>query len=141
MKIAALLLVVLSLAGCTDYPHADLMDVIAEASRRAPLPVPGEFEFEVQNTGMDNGWLYLNSERDYRDPRNVSIALSPDQQDALSRRFSADLPSYFKGKRVLADGVAKRVRIEFFCGEASSIGYYYQTHIRVAEPQDVRLLD
>ena len=41
-----------------------------------PAGVGGVFELVVRSTGRQGQFLYLHSEADYRDPRNLTIAIA-----------------------------------------------------------------
>ncbi|MGN0861908.1 MAG: hypothetical protein ACI4N1_01125, partial [Stenotrophomonas koreensis] len=53
------------------------MAVMLAAAAGPGRGVDGVFALTVRASGSDRGQLYLNSERDYRNPRNLSIALTP----------------------------------------------------------------
>ena len=142
MKCAAIALILAStLAACaavSDASHITPEQAVLQAAAAAPRYVAGVFEMEVKTTGTQNGVVYLNSEADYRDQRNLTIAISP---QAVSR-FSAsgiDPLQAFTGKRVLVKGAASRVTIFMFMDNKKSDKYYYQTHVAVLDPQQITL--
>lgn len=57
------------------------------AAKAAPEGVPGIFALRVQATGTQSGRFYLNSELDYRDQRNLTIALGPQVAVQLAERL------------------------------------------------------
>ena len=61
------------------------------AADKAPDRVPGVFVLNVQASGRSNGDLYLNSETDYRDQRNLSIRILPKAQDELRKSMATIL--------------------------------------------------
>ena len=68
------------------------------AAEVAPQGVSGLFEMTVRGSGIaDAGRLYLNSQPDYRDPRNLSVVLTPAIQAQLRERFSADPAEFLDG--------------------------------------------
>lgn len=118
--------------------------IIADAAVRAAQDDPargitGTFALKVQAIGSDHGIVYLNSERDYRHPLNISLAISSTLQPALEDTLGVTLAT-LQGQQVLVKGTARRVRIAFFGANGRpSSKYYYQTHIRVTDPGQVQL--
>lgn len=109
------------------YPAQAVMNAAAVA----PMSVHGVFEMKVRGTGRKNGWLFLNSEADYRDPRCLTIAISPILQKELLERFGIAPETHLSGKTIAVLGGAKRVRIDFTNNGRSTDKYYYQTHVRL----------
>src|SRR5690606_32596351 len=94
--------------------------------------VTGVFVMTVKATGRTNK-LHLNSEADYRDPRNLSIAVMPRATEDLEAILQAPAEVALEGKRILVSGTARRTRIDFVVGGKPSGKYYYQTHVRVTD--------
>lgn len=147
-----MLLAAALLAGCAGrparpaQPAADAapwiapMQAVQLAAAASGRDVSGVFALTVQATGEDRGRLFLNSERDYRDPRNLSIAVDPQAEAGLAQRFGTPLQATLRGKRLLVSGAARRVRIDFTVDGKPSGKYYYQTHVRVTDPDQIRAL-
>lgn len=93
----------------------------------------------VRATGRERGRVYLNSERDYRDQRNLTISIDPATSKALERRLGSRPDDFFKGKLIEVRGAAERVRIGFFEDGKPTGLYYYQTHVRVRDPNQIIL--
>ena len=93
----------------------------------------------VQSTGRQNHILYLNSELDYRDQRNLTIAILPTAIAPLEARFGQDLDRFFVGKNIVVSGAAQRVKIAFFSNGQLTDKYYYQTHVDVRDADQLRL--
>lgn len=93
----------------------------------------GVFEFEVQNAAMVRGRLILNSERDYRDRRNVSVKFHPELLVLMQSQHGLDLESYFKGKTITVKGTANRAVIKAKDSDGKILFPYYQTHINVSD--------
>jgi hypothetical protein len=110
---------------------------ILRAADAAPRAVPGDFVMHVAATGRQDGRIYLNSERDYRDQRNLTVAIEPQAIPLLERKFGASPDAYFRGKWIEVRGAAQRVRIDFIAGGRPTSKYYYQTHVRVADPSQI----
>ena len=102
----------------------------------------GEFAFVVRATGWDNGKLYLNSEQDYRDPRNLSIAIEPDVASRMVGGAAKDAQQSYVGRIVVVRGLARTTRIEFIDQADKPSGkYYYQTQVSVGRPEQLRWVD
>jgi hypothetical protein len=115
-------------------------EAVQLAAARAPNGVPGTFELRVQATGRQDGYLYLNSEADYRDQRNLSIAISPAAARALTAKFRQDPAVALKGKQLLVSGDATRVTIHFVVNGRTTSKYYYQTQVAVNDAAQIELL-
>jgi hypothetical protein len=75
------------------------MQAIEKAAALAPKGIKGFFELNVKATGKPNGVIYLNSELDYRDPRNISIAIHPKVVEPFKEKYGQDPDVYLKGKK------------------------------------------
>ena len=58
--------------------------------------------------------MYLNSETDYRDQRNLTIAITPAAAGALAARLGAPPAVALEGRRIVVVGVAGLVKFVFF---------------------------
>ena len=111
---------------------------VMNAAEVAPQGVSGLFEMTVRGSGVaDAGRLYLNSQPDYRDPRNLSVVLTPAIQAQLRERFGADPAEFLDGKRIAVRGTARRVRIVFVANGRPTEKYYYQTHLVLQRASDL----
>jgi hypothetical protein len=154
MKHPALILVLLAIAltGCAAAPTQDARadpavaatlspkQAVMMAAEAAPKGVDGVFELEVRGSGRDRFRTYLNSEADYRDQRNLTIALSPAAVEALRQRLGADPADALRGRRIIVTGTAERVRIDFTGNGMPTGKYYYQTHVRVTGAVQIMVL-
>ena len=77
--IAAFVSAITLLAACQSLPATSLrrrpmtpMEAVEKSAARAE-GVTGVFELVVRATGTDRGQIFLNSQEDYRDRRNVSL--------------------------------------------------------------------
>jgi hypothetical protein len=120
------------------YPE----EAVMKAADAAPGFVTAVFDFTVRRAEQVGTDFFLNSEEDYRDPRNVSVVLDPEVQRQLRNSYGNDLSGYFLGHHLLALGAVRRVQIDFIDDRGKSSGkYYYQTHIRVASPRQLERTD
>ena len=115
-------------------------DAILAAADAAPRAVPGRFILPVRASGMDNGRLYLNSEYDYRDQRNVSVSISPRAIVQLQRLYGTDPGAALRGRTLRIEGAARRVRIDFTGNGRPTGKYYYQTHIDVLDAAQITVV-
>jgi hypothetical protein len=94
----------------------------------------------VQATGVSHGHVFLNSELDYRDPRNLSINIDIAAAKQMARQYGSPPDQFFKGKRILVSGTARRVPIVFLDHYHHPTGqYYFQTHVWVRLLSQIRL--
>lgn len=149
MKVSAiaLSLFIVGAAGCASAPEpATAGNEIASAqavqmaAAAAPAGVSGVFAVQVQATDTSNGITYLNSEMDYRDQRNLSIAIEPLAARQLEAQLGSPPAVALKGKRLLVNGVASRVTIAFIVDGKATDKYYYQTHVTVTDPKQIQIL-
>ncbi len=128
----------LGLSACAGTVHSFITPeqaVIAAAAR----PTAGAFRFVVRATGRQDFLLYLNAQPDYRDQRNLSVEVPPAVELELGQRFGADVPTFLRGRTIVVRGIARRVAIDFTAGGRPTGKYYYQTHVRLEEADDLSL--
>ena len=141
MRVISLIGFLLLLASCQSGPLAPNLaavpgmtaaQAVIAAADAAPRGVPGDFALVVRRAEMVGPRLYLNSEADYRDQRNLSIAIQAHALPGLRARFGKDLRAALVGRDIRVRGVARRVRIGIFKdnGKRTRL-YYYQTHVVV----------
>jgi len=130
-----------ALAGCaTAVPDGGYMfpvEAIARANAAAPSGVPGRFALRVRASGRQSGMVYLNSEDDYRDQRNLTVAIAPPAQRMFAELNGPAFEKTFEGKDILVTGVARRVRIDFIANGRRTGKYYYQTHVAVTDADQI----
>lgn len=138
MKSIVLVLIFL-LAGCTATTShttptfSDTMEIIKVAADSAPHGVPGQYTLQIVATGSQGQYVYLNTEKDYRDQRSVTVALHPNLITQLTAKYGVPPQEYFIGKAIMVSGKAQRVKIAFLSGGKPTDKYYYQTHIRLRD--------
>jgi hypothetical protein len=145
MKTAWILLAA-ALAGCATPASPPPGTITPEqavlmAAASAPRGVRAVVALQVMAVGRQNGITYLNSQADYRDQRNVSIAIRPEVLREVETKFGGPLDQTAYGKRLRVEGAAERVTI-WFLGEDGrpSDKYYYQTHIRIVNAAQLQLI-
>ncbi|NYZ61879.1 hypothetical protein H0E82_03740 [Luteimonas sp. SJ-16] len=134
----------MAFAGCATSGTAPVdarwlapAQAVQLAADAAPRGVKGVFALQVRATGRQGEMAYLNSETDYRDQRNLSIALEPQAVRQLGERLGADPLEALKGRRILVDGEARRTTIVFYADGVATDKYYYQTQVRVTRAEQI----
>ncbi|MDO6692688.1 hypothetical protein Q4574_05305 [Aliiglaciecola sp. 3_MG-2023] len=132
-------------AGCSTTPvlkTSDTVQIIKNAADSAPDGVQGVYTFTIQATGSQRGdnRIFLNTEIDYRDQRNITIALSFNAVKELIAATQQSPEDYFKGKTIQVTGEAKRVKIHFTTMGRRTGKYYYQTHIKVTDASQIMVV-
>ncbi len=113
---------------------------IERAADAAPAAVDGVFDIQVRSTGDQDDHIYLNSEDDYRDQRNLTVDIPPATASVLQIQYGESPETFFKGKHLAVTGQAKRVKIWFFADGMKTDKYYYQTHVVVTDPSQLKIL-
>lgn len=114
-------------------------DAIWRAAEAPKRGVTGSFKMTVRAHGAQSGVAYLNSEMDYRDPRNLSLDILPVSQAGMAEKFGK--PSALLGKTIAITGTAKRTKIWFFSDGRRTQKYYYQTHIAIVSPDQIAIVE
>jgi hypothetical protein len=123
-------------------------DAIQLAAAAAPdRGVDGTFLLTVKATGEDKKQhrIFLNSELDYRDQRNLTVVIEPSALPDLEARYGKNPKGFLMGKQLLVTGTAKRVTIYFGRPKFSAVNgkllnkYYFQAHLAVARGDQIVL--
>ena len=115
-------------------------EAIEKAADAAPHGVVAVYDMPVRRAEFDRGTLYLNSESDYRDQRNLTISIPARAMQRLRNAYGKDLESRLKGQRILVLGKARRVRIDFTTNGRPTGKYYYQTHVLLTDPGQLKII-
>lgn len=102
-----------------------------------PAGVSGVFEMVVRSTGRDGGMLFLNSELDYRDPRNLTIVVPPAVERALEDRLGGPVEPAILKRTIAARGTARKTKTIFLSEGRPTDKYYFQTHLRLGSARDL----
>lgn len=116
------------------------LEAIALAAEAAPKGVEGVFAITVRAVGSQGGRVYLNSELDYRDPRCLTIALTPSAAAELRETLGPDLRAALIGREIRVRGRAERKTIHFTAGGIPTGKYYFQTHVDVDDAEQITLM-
>lgn len=145
MRLLMAIIVAMLLCACSTVPAnrkgwIQPLDAIRAANDDPLYGVRGEFAFTVRALASDKQRSFLNSERDYRDQRDLTIEMPTTMLPALQQRLGVPFKD-LENRRLVVLGVAKRVRVNFDINGRPSGKYYYQTHVRVDSPTQIRLAD
>lgn len=145
MRSLAAIAIAFLVCACSAVPTnsrgwIEPIDAIRAANDDPLNGVRGEFLITVKALDSHPERSFLNSETDYRDQRNLTIrmptSLVPKLEQRLGVRFQ-DL----KNRRLVVLGVAKRNRIDFVADGKPTGKYYYQTHVDVGSPTQIRFAE
>ncbi|WP_213435122.1 MULTISPECIES: tetratricopeptide repeat protein [Lysobacteraceae] len=110
----------------------DAIQRAAEAGERGDRDgLFGVYRMQVKSQGRSAGIQYLSSELDYRDPRNLSLSISPEVQEDWRINFGPGPEQILLGKEIYVIGEPRRVRIDFMADGKPTGKYYYQTQLAV----------
>lgn len=142
-----IILSVIVLSACSSTPKiisssgaTDVMSLIQQASESAPKGIKGTFQLFIKATGIKRNIVYLNTELDYRDRRNITIALHPKLVNAFIAKYGVSPEEYFINKNIQVKGEAKQVKIWLISDGRRTDKYYYQIHIRVISIDQLSVL-
>jgi hypothetical protein len=141
------LLSIFVLSACATTPATtrpsaptDVMGLIKQSEASAPDGIKGNFQFSIKASGMENGTTYLNTELDYRDRRNITLALLPNTIAAFTEQYGSAPDTYFVNKNIEVIGEAKRFKTWFSVNGKRTDKYYFQTHINVGSIDQIKVL-
>lgn len=128
-------------APTASSSHRTPVEVVLAATEAAANRLEVQTRFVVQGTSREGALVFLNVEPDYRDPRCLTIVLTPNAIAGLKREYGEDLLTSLRGKRITAPGEAKRVKIYFSIDGQRTDKYDYQTQLRVADRAQLKISD
>ncbi|MGX4643371.1 hypothetical protein [Massilia sp. SYSU DXS3249] len=124
-----------------------------KASRVNSRGFKGTFTFEVKGVGSNGEDSFILSEPDYRDPRCLTLRVTPQVREQLEARFGGKLDQVLAGRQIVVSGAAVRVRMEQVAqkvtgslgepsrGQEQTTGqFYFQTHIKVTQADQIALI-
>ncbi|MFC4699047.1 hypothetical protein ACFO4O_02620 [Glaciecola siphonariae] len=135
------------LSGCSSTEEkqgiqdTNTMLIIEKTAEMAPQSIEGEFILRIKNTATVNRDVMLNTQKDYRDQRSVTVKIPRNFVLAMTQMHGEHPEKFFDNKRIRVRGTAKRQRIVFFDtnGQATD-KYYYQTHIIPERPETIEVI-
>jgi hypothetical protein len=99
----------------------------------------GVFEFKVASVGGNGGKgksVYLNSEADYHDARNISVMVRPAAVTGLEQTLGGPLDKTLAGKKVSVIGTAHPVKTNIYDADHKKTGETFtQTRIILAKAE------
>lgn len=119
---------------------SDTMEIIRTASAQAPAVVTGDYTLFVKAIGQKRGAVFLNTELDYRDQRNVTIVVPKWMLPKMGIENFHAIEAKFLHQAIRVHGDAMRTKIYLMNGDEPSDTYYYQTHIEPAKPADINVV-
>ena len=142
-----ILVSILALSACTttpvvtsNQPSTDVMRLIEQTAINAPNGVKGTFQFSIKAAGVEREIVYLNTEFDYRDRRNITVALHPRTVAAFTKKYGSSPEVYFINKNIEVTGEARQIKIWFVSKGIRTEKYYFQTHIRIKSINQIKVL-
>jgi hypothetical protein len=94
-----------------QLPTLTPAQAVSQAAAASPKPVRAVFQFRVENAAKARDGYYLDSEKNFRSPSNLGIAIRASAMPALTKKYGADLKSAFVGKTVKIIGQVRRVSV------------------------------
>jgi hypothetical protein len=104
---------VLAVPAAAARQQLDTLNPAQAISRAAasPKPVRALFQFRVQSAAKSRDGYYLDSERDFRSPSNLGVAIKASAMPGLTKKYGGDLKAAFVGKTIKLIGQVKRVSV------------------------------
>lgn len=143
-----IVIMLLVLNGCSSSPKVNsnsditsIMNLIALTEEKAPNGVEGTFQLAIKAVGMERNVTYLNTELDYRDRRNITVAIHPRIIRAFIKKYGSSPDKFLINKTIEVTGEAQRMKITFLSNGKRTKKYYFQTHIKVLSLEQIKVLD
>lgn len=141
------LLSVLVLSACSSTPEVtssveltDVMRLIETSEINANKGVKGTFKFKIKAAAIKQNNVYLNTELDYRDRRDITVALHAKTIMKFTELYGSPPEEYFINKNIQVTGEAKRTKIWFYSNGKRTHKYYFQTHVKVTSVNQIKVL-
>ena len=84
---------------------------ISRAAQASPKPVRALFQFKVASAAKSRDGFYLDSEKDFRSPGNLGVAIKASAVPGLTKKYGADLKAAFVGKTIKLIGEVRRLTV------------------------------
>ena len=114
-------------------------DAIELSEEAAPEGVSGIYSLLIKQHGKQGNTLYLNTQNDYRDRRNVSVVIPKHVQEQFIELHGEPIEQTVLNKSIMVYGKAHREKIWFFNQGKRSEKYYFQTHISINYATQIKL--
>ena len=109
--LACLILAVPAAAARQPIDTLTPAQAISRAAAASPKPVRALFQFRVASAAKSRDGFYLDSEKDFRSPANLGVAIKASAMPGLTKKFGADLKAAFVGKTIKLIGQVSRVSV------------------------------
>lgn len=97
----------------------------------------GSFEFKVKSVDQYQRMMFLNSESDSKDQRNITVAIRPNAISQLAEINDGEAGEWFMNKKIRVIGEAQRQKIWVLHRNLNTGQYYYQTKIYVKSAEQI----
>lgn len=94
-----------------QLPMLNPAQAISRAAAASPKPVRAVFQFRVESAAKTRDGFYLDSQRDFRSPANLGVAIRASAMPGLTKKYGADLKAALVGKTVKVIGEVRRIPV------------------------------
>jgi len=108
---ACVLLAVPASAARQQLDTLSPAQAISRAAQASPKPVRALFQFKVASAAKSRDGFYLDSEKDFRSPGNLGVAIKASAVPGLTKKYGADLKAAFVGKTIKLIGEVRRLTV------------------------------
>lgn len=108
---AALFLAAPALAQHQKLDTLSPAQAISAAAAQSPKPVRALFQLKVASAAKSRDGYYLDSDRNFRSPSNLGIAIRASAMPGLTKKYGADLKTAFVGKTIKVIGEVRRLSV------------------------------
>ncbi len=123
-------------------PYFSPLEAIVGAAANPEIGLAGTFRMTVLASGADSQSGFLNSELDFRDQRCLTVEIPGPLMQPLADLVGENPLTYYRGKTIEVDGIAKRVTIRVFDhnGDPTSI-YYFQSQVELTDVSRIKVIE
>ncbi len=115
-------------------------EAVIKAAAADTAGVIGVFDIHTVIADELRERVFLGTQPDYRNQRNLAIAIEPSAMRDLMTRYGAPLTTVLKGKHLLVGGRARPVQIAFTENGRPTGKYYFQTHVVVTHANQIEIV-
>jgi len=94
-----------------QLPTLTPAQAISRAAAPSPKPVRALFQFRVESAAKTRDGYYLDSQKDFRSPANLGIAIRASAMPGLTKKYGADLKGALVGKTVKVIGEVRQLSV------------------------------
>jgi len=116
MRVAAFVVCICLALPAAAAQHQQLetltpAEAVSRAAAASPKPVRAVFQFRVASAAKSRDGYYLDSERNFRSPSNLGIAVRASAMAGLTKKYGDDLRSALVGKTIKVIGEVRRLSV------------------------------